>query len=110
MKENTLKNIMLDKSLENSFFHFTKEDNIKSIQKNGLSAVIGQYAKGIEDTPKIFFSKPLSGIKSVLLILIFFGKNNKLTKIETTSSINEKKKSEEAAKTSLLAIIEGTNK
>lgn len=45
----------LDK--ENTFFHFTRKENIKSIEQNGLMSTKGQNAKNVEITPKIFFQK-----------------------------------------------------
>ena len=45
----------LDK--ENTFFHFTRKENIKFIEQNGLIATKGQNAKNVEITPKIFFHR-----------------------------------------------------
>lgn len=47
----------------NTFFHFTHNSNIDNLIKtNGFLPKIGEHAKGIEKTPKIFFSKGYEGV------------------------------------------------
>ena len=64
----------LDK--ENTFFHFTRKENIKFIEQNGLIATKGQNAKNIEITPKIFFSKGIEGILELTDVWIKWMMNN----------------------------------
>lgn len=64
----------LDK--ENTFFHFTKKENMKSIEQNGLIATKGQNAKNVEITPKIFFSKGIEGILELTDVWIKWMMNN----------------------------------
>lgn len=60
-----MEKVILDDLPENSLFHFTHKDSIEEIEKNGLKPVIGANANGIEETPKIFFSKGELGIIKV---------------------------------------------
>lgn len=64
----------LDK--ENTFFHFTRKENIKSIEQNGLMSTKGQNAKNVEITPKIFFSKGIEGILELTDVWIKWMMNN----------------------------------
>lgn len=52
--------------VDNSYFHFTLEDNLESITKNGLIPVIGNNAANLERTPKIFFSVGASGTLQII--------------------------------------------
>ena len=55
-----------DINLENIFLHYTSKDNIYSIFKNGLEPRIGENAKGLEQTKKVFFT---IGEKNALIIM-----------------------------------------
>ena len=47
---------------ENTYFHFTSIKNIEDIEKSGLVPKIGGESKGVETTPKIYFSKGTDGV------------------------------------------------
>lgn len=48
-----------------SFFHYTDNNNIESIDKNGLVPKIGNNATGIELTEKIFFVVGINGVFAI---------------------------------------------
>ena len=48
-----------------NYFHFTDKKNLKSIMSNGLIPSIGQHAKNIEKTKKIFF---VEGLDNLLIL------------------------------------------
>ena len=53
-------------NIYNSFFHYTNEKNIASIDKDGLIPKIGDNATGIELTEKIFFAIGAKGVFAIL--------------------------------------------
>lgn len=67
-----------------SLFHFTETSNLKRISREGLIPTIGENSHGIEDTPKIFFSKGEIGILKVTEVWLrwlmnrIYGPNNRL--------------------------------
>lgn len=48
-----------------SFFHYTNQNNIASIDENGLIPKIGDSATGIELTEKIFFAIGIKGVFAI---------------------------------------------
>ena len=58
--------ISLENLNENSFFHFTKKDNLTDISINGLKSIIGENAFGLEKDAKIFFSQGEQGVLKVM--------------------------------------------
>lgn len=54
------------KDIENNYFHFTKEQNLKSIEKMGLVPKIGFHAQALERTKKVFF---VQGLDNLLCLL-----------------------------------------
>lgn len=53
-----MKKVVLDElDDEMSFFHFSPAEQKESIEHVGLLAQIGHNAKGVEDSPKVFFLK-----------------------------------------------------
>ena len=65
-----IKTIVLNDSLKESFFHFTREENLINIQEVGLQARIGMNSNWLEKTSKIFFSKGFDGLLQNLDIWI----------------------------------------
>lgn len=57
-----MEKVIIDDLPENSFYHFTLEENLSQIEEKGLVPIIGENSEGIEETPKIFFSKGELGI------------------------------------------------
>lgn len=58
-----MKKVALDElDDEMSFFHFSPAEQKESIEYFGLLAQIGHNAKGVEDSPKVFFSKGKVGV------------------------------------------------
>ncbi len=53
------------KDMDTTFFHFTKESNLKNITKNGLLPFIGKHSKYIEKSRKVFF---LEGLDNLLIL------------------------------------------
>jgi len=51
--------------IDSNFFHFTKRNNINSIKINGLIPKIGENAKFLEKTNKVFF---VNGLDSLLIL------------------------------------------
>ncbi len=76
--------VLIDELEENSLFHFTHQSNIEKISTQGLKPVIGENAFGIEETPKIFFSKGELGIIKVTEVWLrwlmnrIYGPNDRL--------------------------------
>ena len=60
-----MEKIVLDDLKEDSLFHFTHQESLDEIEKSGLKPVIGANANGVEETPKIFFSKGKLGVIKV---------------------------------------------
>ena len=52
--------------LENSFFHYTSKNNLKTIFEKGLEPRIGNNSIYVEKTPKIFFCKGEKGILTIM--------------------------------------------
>ena len=88
-----------DIDLINSFFHFTLQENLKSIEENGLIAQIGDASELVGDKPRVCLSRGGKGIlgiknsfihkfkelkicdipqgyKKILQLVIFLVKNN----------------------------------
>ena len=67
-----------------SLYHFTETSNLRRISNVGLIPYIGENSHGIEDTPKIFFSKGEIGILKVTEVWLrwlmnrIYGPNNRL--------------------------------
>ncbi len=53
---------ILDNSLQDAFFHFTEQENLSSINENGLNPAIGKHSNQIEESEKVFFSKGFEGV------------------------------------------------
>ena len=53
-------------NIYNSFFHYTNERNLSSIDKDGLIPKIGDNATGIELTEKVFFAIGAKGVFAIL--------------------------------------------
>lgn len=53
------------KDINNNYFHFTSNNNIKSIEKNGLLPNIGRNARYLEKTKKVFF---VEGLDNLLIL------------------------------------------
>ncbi len=53
------------KDINENYFHFTPKCNLESIEKNGLLPKIGQNAKYIEKTKKVFF---VEGLDNLLIL------------------------------------------
>lgn len=76
--------ITIDKLKDDSLFHFTERRNLKTISEYGLVPTIGENAHGIENTPKIFFSRGEIGILKVSEVWLrwlmnrIYGSNNRL--------------------------------
>lgn len=68
--EKTIENIKIKDITEidiyNSFFHYTNEHNLVSIEEKGLIPSIGNNATGIELTEKIFFAVGAKGVFAIL--------------------------------------------
>lgn len=60
-----MEKVVLDDLKEDSLFHFTHQKSLDEIEKSGLKPVIGANANGVEETPKIFFSKGKLGVIKV---------------------------------------------
>ena len=79
-----MERITIDKLNEESLYHFTERSNLKTISKDGLVPTIGENAHGIENTPKIFFSRGEIGILKVSEVWLrwlmnrIYGSNNRL--------------------------------
>lgn len=54
------------KDIEKNYFHFTKDNNLKSIKKYGLIPKIGFHAQALELTKKVFF---VEGLDNLLILL-----------------------------------------
>ena len=48
-----------------NYFHFTRRDNLDSIEKRGLLPKKGAHAKYIEETEKVFF---VQGLDNLLIL------------------------------------------
>lgn len=48
--------------LKSNFFHFTKKDNLENISREGLIPQLGEIAKYLENTKKVFFVKGLDNL------------------------------------------------
>lgn len=48
------------------YFHFTSNNALENIDKHGLLALIGDNARGVEDTEKVFFSDGLENVARCL--------------------------------------------
>lgn len=57
---------LLEINIYNSFFHYTNEQNLSSIDKDGLIPKIGDNATGIELTEKVFFAIGAKGVFAIL--------------------------------------------
>ena len=93
-----MEKVIIDELPENSLFHFTHIDNYETIDSEGLKPIIGENAFGIEETPKIFFSKGELGIIKVNEVWLrwlmnrIFGPNDRLNKYkELTPNENERR-------------------
>ncbi len=53
------------KDLNSNYFHFTNKKNLESIKFNGLVPNIGNHAKNIEKTKKVFF---IEGLDNLLIL------------------------------------------
>lgn len=53
---------IVNKNIDNMFFHYTNKDNLDSIFKKGLIPRIGKNASFIETSEKVFFTKGAKGI------------------------------------------------
>lgn len=79
-----MEKISLDELKDDSLFHFTHQANIETISNEGLKPTIGANAFGIEETPKIFFSKGELGIIKVTEVWLrwlmnrIYGPNDRL--------------------------------
>lgn len=51
--------------INSNYFHFTKKNNIESIDKNGLIPKISFHAQSLEDTKKVFF---VEGLDNLLIL------------------------------------------
>lgn len=51
--------------IEHNYFHFTSKDNLLSIKQNGLIPKIGNHAKFLEKTKKVFF---VEGLDNLLIL------------------------------------------
>ena len=77
---------------DNSYFHFTHKSNYENIDNLGLSATIGCNAIGIEESPKVFFSKGKIGILKVSEVWLrwlmnrIFGEKNMIGIYDNLSS------------------------
>ncbi|MCI8347806.1 MAG: hypothetical protein HFJ12_07725 [Bacilli bacterium] len=56
-----------NKDIQSNYFHFTKGNNINSIEKNGLLPKISFHAQSLEDTKKVFF---VEGLDNLLVSII----------------------------------------
>lgn len=59
------KYILTSNDINNNFFHFTYQKNLKSISDNGLIPNIGYNARNIEKTKKVFF---VEGLDNLLIL------------------------------------------
>ena len=48
------------------YLHYTDKNNLSNIAKNGLIPAIGDNSKGIEKTPKIFFTISFKGALAIM--------------------------------------------
>ena len=79
-----MKKVSIETLNENSLYHFTEQKNIEKIEKEGILPKIGENSRGIENSPKSFFSKGELGIIKVSefwlrwLMNRIYGVNNRL--------------------------------
>ena len=52
------------------YYHFTKTKDLESILQNGLIPKVGENAKGVEDSNKVFFSKGKEGVLKLIDVWI----------------------------------------
>ena len=67
--------------LNNTFFHFTAKDNLKSIEEKGLIAQIGDASKMVNDKPRICLSRGGKGILGIKNSFIHMFKNLRICDI-----------------------------
>ena len=51
--------------ITSNYFHFTRQNNLKSISKKGLLPKISFHAQSLEDTKKVFF---VQGLDNLLIL------------------------------------------
>ena len=92
-----MKKVILDEIKYNPcLLHFTHKNNYSEIKKEGLIPLIGENSKGIEKSPKIFFSKGIDGALEVsevwlrLLLNKIFGQSDILGLYQNLSKLEKK--------------------
>ena len=79
-----MEKVLVDELNEESLLHFDYINSIENIENKGIQPHIGENAIGLEDTPKVFFSKGELGILKVTEVWLrwlmnrIFGTNDRL--------------------------------
>ena len=92
-----MRKVILDEKKDNHYLlHFTHKNNYSEIEEKGLIPLIGENSKGIEKSPKIFFSKGIDGALEVsevwlrLLLNKIFGQSDILGLYQNLSILEKK--------------------
>ena len=70
-----------DIDLNNTLFHFTAKDNLKSIEEKGLIAQIGDASKMVNDKPRVCLSRGGKGLLGIKNSFIHMFKNLRICDI-----------------------------
>lgn len=93
-----MEKVIIDNLDKNSLYHFTLERNLEEIEQCGLVPMIGENAKNIENTKKVFFSKGELGIIKATEVWLrwlmnrIFGVNDRLDLFKDLSETENKER------------------
>ena len=93
-----MEKVIIDNLDKESLYHFTLEKELDKIEQEGLLPKIGENAKNIEKTPKVFFSKGELGIIKATEVWLrwlmnrIYGVNDRLNQYSGLSELENKER------------------